>query len=263
MPTTPRSDQEIENVFGDGVSDAARILPAGSLREEGRRLWAFLRQPTLHSNVTVGKPSTVLARIYAFDMAAMLTLIMAASLVVAMGVSLPQTALAGIEFTPLIVIGVILLAPVSEEIIFRSWISGKPAQVFALLLGVMGAGAVFSFYDRAPLISGTVAFGAVLAAFAVLILLRNRPTLGWFNRQFPVFFWLSTVAFALVHVTNFEVASDWSNLVMILPLVLPQFILGALLGYIRVRIGLWAAIVLHAGHNATAIGISALAMAFE
>ena len=79
--------------------------------------------------------------------------------------------------------------------------------------------------------------------------------MGWFSKTFPFFFWFSTLAFALVHLWNFEEGS----LAVLLPLVLPQFILGSMLGYIRVRFALWAAILLHAAHNATALSLAALA----
>ena len=41
----------------------------------------------------------------------------------------------------------------------------------------------------------------------------------------------------------------------LLPLVLPQFILGAMLGYLRVHYGLWTAIALHMIHNGLIITI--------
>lgn len=87
-----------------------------------------------------------------------------------------------------------------------------------------------------------------------LILLRHRGPMAWFERLFPGFFWLATLSFALVHLANF----DEGSLAILLPLVLPQFILGTMLGYVRVRIGLWAAILLHAAHNATAVSLAAL-----
>jgi membrane protease YdiL (CAAX protease family) len=52
---------------------------------------------------------------------------------------------------------------------------------------------------------------------------------------------------------------DEGSLAILLPLVLPQFILGMMLGYLRVRFALWAAILLHAAHNATALAIAAIA----
>ena len=45
----------------------------------------------------------------------------------------------------------------------------------------------------------------------------------------------------------------------LLPLVLPQFVIGAILGYTRVTYGLWASILLHALHNGAFISLVLLA----
>ena len=74
---------------------------------------------------------------------------------------------------------------------------------------------------------------------------RSRPAMGWFARVFPLFFWLSTAGFACVHLLNY----DEGSLYVLLPLVLPQFVTGSILGYLRVNYGLWAAMLLHALHN--------------
>ena len=65
----------------------------------------------------------------------------------------------------------------------------------------------------------------------------------------PLFYWLSTAGFACVHLLNF----DEGSLYVLLPLVLPQFVTGSILGYLRVHYGLWAAMLLHALHNGTAM----------
>ena len=60
-------------------------------------------------------------------------------------------------------------------------------------------------------------------------------------------FYLSAILFGAVHLQNF---SNWRNLFFILPiLVMPQFILGIFLGYLRVKFGIWWAVMLHAIHN--------------
>ncbi|MGB3711107.1 MAG: CPBP family glutamic-type intramembrane protease, partial [Erythrobacter sp.] len=123
------------------------------------------------------------------------------------------------------------------------------------LLAGGAAGALWADSDSAVLVVAGLAVIAALVAVALLVNWRNRPAPNWYVRLFPVFFWLSTLAFALIHVANFGDAP----LVMVLPLVLPQFVLGAILGYLRVTVGLWAAILLHAAHNATALGIATLA----
>lgn len=254
-PTTP----EIEAVFGDGPPIEVRAAPAASIVAEWRRLGAFLRRPSLDVGEQSASPFTVLARIYALDMGIMFALILLAGAVIAMGVELPETALAGMEFTLSIVLLVILVAPVMEELVFRSWLGGKPGPIIALLSFGGGVAVFGSLGTDGSLVGALFLITGIAGAIAALVIFRNRPAMGWFARAFPAFFWLSTLAFALIHLANF----DEGALVMLLPLVLPQFVLGGLLGYVRVRIGLWAAILLHAAHNATAFGIAALAMGLE
>ncbi len=250
---------ELKAVFGDDAPPEllieARAAPAATLRGEWSRVIAFLRRPTLNVSEQSAAPFKVLGRIYLLDMLAMLVLVICASIAVAAGVYLPRTALAEIEFTWMIVLAVIVGAPVFEELAFRSWLSGKPGHVIALLSVGAGATGFAAIHMSAPIIGALVMIAAVVGAIAAIITLANRPPMAFFERYFPAFFWLSTLAFALVHIFNFQEGS----LAVLLPLVLPQFMLGGLLGYIRVRVGLWAAIVLHAAHNATALGISALA----
>ncbi|MBL4718020.1 MAG: CPBP family intramembrane metalloprotease, partial [Erythrobacter sp.] len=68
-------------------------------------------------------------------------------------------------------------------------------------------------------------------------------------------FWLSTLAFASVHLFNFPA----EDMAMALPLVLPQFATGTMLGYLRVHYGLWASVLLHLLHNGAFISLVLLA----
>lgn len=64
---------------------------------------------------------------------------------------------------------------------------------------------------------------------------------------FPFIFYLSCLAFGMVHLGNFENADTllpWAPL-----LVAPQTVMGFFLGYLRVRLGLRYAILMHACHN--------------
>ncbi|MHA7820298.1 MAG: CPBP family glutamic-type intramembrane protease [Erythrobacter sp.] len=254
MPTSPVSDPEIEATFGDGPGTDALAAPAPTMVEEWRRLGAFLRRPTLDVQTQDGSPLLVLARIFTLDMAIMVALVTIAGAVIALGIELPETALAGMEFTPGLIALVVFGAPVLEEVVFRSWLSGRPGQLLALLSLVVAFGLIGAFAGDGSLMALPFLAGGLLGAVASLVLLRDRPPLRWFAWAFPLLFWLSTLAFALVHLANFKEGGA-----VLLALVLPQFVLGALLGYVRVRIGLWAAIVLHSAHNATAITIAALA----
>jgi GNAT superfamily N-acetyltransferase len=111
MPTSPEnhpqtqaaSRTDIEAVSGDDPAAVERAAPAPDMVGEWRRLWVFLRRPTLAVAGQSAAPFTVLARIYTLDMIAIACLIGLASVAVAAGVYIPETALAGLEFTlPLI-----------------------------------------------------------------------------------------------------------------------------------------------------------------
>lgn len=81
----------------------------------------------------------------------------------------------------------------------------------------------------------------------------GRRVLGWrglraYRRFFPWVFHGCALAFALMHLNNFHgaQAAGW-----LLPLlVLPQWLTGLVLGWLRVRRGIGAAILLHAIFNA-------------
>ena len=259
-PTSPVTNPEIEVVFKAGSPLADQAAPAPTIFGEWQRLGTFLKRPRLDVSVQNGAPLTVIARIYALDMAAMLALILAASVAVALGVYLPETAIAGIEFTPMIVALVVIGAPVMEELVFRGWLSGKPQHILALVAIIAGF-VGFGLIHRSGMATGLAVMGTgALVAAVALTLLRQRGPMRWFSAIFPLLFWFATLAFALVHLANFEAKEGWGSLAILLPLVLPQFVLGMLVGYLRVRIGLWAAILLHAAHNASALAIAALAM---
>ncbi len=76
-----------------------------------------------------------------------------------------------------------------------------------------------------------------------------RGPLIWFRDKtyFKYALYSSIVLFALVHLSNFELSG---KVYYIAPLLVgPQLILGVLLGYVRVRLGLFWSIGLHASYN--------------
>ncbi|NLR69849.1 CPBP family intramembrane metalloprotease [Novosphingobium sp. ERN07] len=142
--------------------------------------------------------------------------------------------------------GAVLLAPVLEELFFRGWMSGRPAALW--LMGVLIAGLVlFAALGR----------GNALAAVAIVLLTLiaagvawwrtrgDRTVPGWFERAFPWLFYGGTIIFALMHVFNYPQVT-----LVVLPMVLPQFWTGLMLAHMRVRLGLFAAILNHIVSNA-------------
>ena len=226
-------------------------LSGPHLPERFSSLVAFLKRPRLPERATgVGLVGLYgVGRLYLIDLLAMCALGIMALLAVALGVEFPENQLDAIELTPGWIALIVLGAPLMEELLFRSWLSGRPGHVggaLALGAGVAGGGVLTQSHDVAAV--GLLAVGLVLAAVLIFVLRRHGP-MRWFAFLFPAIFWIVTALFAAVHMFNYTEGS----LAMLLPLVVPQFIAGALFGYARVQYGLWAAILLHALHNGSAV----------
>ncbi|HTM94929.1 MAG TPA: CPBP family glutamic-type intramembrane protease [Croceibacterium sp.] len=150
---------------------------------------------------------------------------------------------------------VLLIAPVSEELLFRGWLSGKPRALWllacALVSGALLYGSVLGFN---PLVIGAGLLGLLVATPLGWFLLRKRHAPGWFAAAFPAMFYLTTAIFSLSHISNYPAFS-----VLALPLIVPQLWAGLVLGFVRMRIGLPASILAHMASNAAALVVAQLA----
>jgi len=86
----------------------------------------------------------------------------------------------------------------------------------------------------------------------------KTPILGFWKNKFSFVFYLSAIFFALIHTTNFGSNNPIFYLIPIL--VLPQFIMGLFLGYLRVRYNFMLGYLMHAIHNAIFITVALLSM---
>lgn len=142
----------------------------------------------------------------------------------------------------------LLWAPFVEELVFRYGLRRLKHLWILIPLSIVA------------LVSGPTWMGgwAVAAWVAVCWLpygmrstLARRP-LPWrwrraYLHRFPWAFHLSSLAFSAVHLYNFNLAQ---TPIWLLPLlVLPQWVTGMVLGWIRVRQGIGASILLHAIFN--------------
>jgi len=98
------------------------------------------------------------------------------------------------------------------------------------------------------LLSAAVVLAPLLEEFIFrgpMIFFKDKP-------YFKSIFYGLTLIFGFYHITNFEITT---TILLLSPLlVAPQISVGTLLGYIRVRFGLWWAIGLHAAYNLLLIG---------
>ena len=221
-------------------------------------MFAFLRSPTLQKARSPFTPDAVLDLIkllgFCFLMLFVAGLIMAVVFNIG-GVTMPKPADEFSEMMnrPGFIFMAALMAPLIEEILFRSWLGrGWGVMVVApLLLGlaalivIAGAEALAPGVKITAVVTVTVALIIYLFRYAAL---RKIP--GVVDRAarkvFPYAFWGSCLAFGLMHLSNYQ---D-SDMGLLLPLVvLPQFFIGIIFGFARMRYGLLPAIILHGGYN--------------
>ncbi|MFA5665065.1 type II CAAX prenyl endopeptidase Rce1 family protein [Castellaniella sp.] len=155
-------------------------------------------------------------------------------------------------------------APIVEELTFR-YALRRPAMVWWFVPLMV-----------AVLVQGPAPASALLGCAALLLILAprwyrsgHRWQGGWrlswaarrrYRRWFPVLFHAAAIAFAAVHLFNFRLSTiSW----VVLPLlVLPQWVTGLVLGWLRVRRGVGAAIGLHAVFNGGPLLLIALVLYF-
>ena len=162
--------------------------------------------------------------------------------------ALPETA------TPGFVTGALLLAPIGEELVFRA---GLRQTLYTLAIGPALLILAIAPWARTTYIALA---GWVLIALAAHHWLAGRVfrRLGArfaFGRRFIAnyawVFWAYTIAFALMHVSNWVGTGPRSALLPLM--VLPQLIVGIALGYVRLRDGLRSSMLLHLMVNMTAL----------
>jgi len=143
----------------------------------------------------------------------------------------------------------LLWAPVIEELLFRYGLR-RPAQA----LWVIPAAAVALVYGM------QWSTGLLLLAVLLAIILQTRQganrqslkPLSWsqrktWRRTFVWVFYTASTLFALLHLLNFNLHQ--TPLWLLPLLVLPQWCTGLVLGWLRVRRGIGAAMLLHAMFN--------------
>ncbi|MER1968798.1 CPBP family intramembrane glutamic endopeptidase [Castellaniella sp. GW247-6E4] len=158
----------------------------------------------------------------------------------------------------------LIWAPIVEELTFRH-VLRRPAMVWwfvPLMVSIVVQGAGFA--------SGLMAAVALLLCLAPLwcpasARLRGGWSLSWARRRgmlraYPWLYHLSAVAFGAVHLYNFQL---YEMPIALMPLlVLPQWFTGLVLGWMRVRRGIGASMLLHALFNAGPLLIVLLILRF-
>lgn len=141
----------------------------------------------------------------------------------------------------------VFVLPPLEEIVFRGWMSGRPAALLVLgiglvLVGLLTLGHLAGLDRIAPLLALA---GLLTSLIGAWLLRRKVHAPQGFVRNFKWFFWGSTLIFASAHYSNYGELTAAH-----LPLVLPQFWSGLVFGFTRLRFGLLRSTAVHCASNA-------------
>ena len=153
---------------------------------------------------------------------------------------------------------VVLLGPFLEEIIFR----------LPLRLEKFGIGLSVGLICYRLSVDHLLAFASTdiyaytklaLSIIIVLVIARFLPDswLTLLKKNYFYFFYLASLAFALVHLTNF---SYYNNTVLFFyPLfIMPQFLMALFIGYVRMEYGFAYGVTLHSLIQSTRIFVRQL-----
>jgi hypothetical protein len=166
-----------------------------------------------------------------------------------------------------VVLGAII-APALEETIFRLSLRFRPIY-FSLSTAVICfyfSGTIFRNIEETlqsffllriilPLFIGGLMY--ILIKFTPLNSLLSKM----YKRFFAVIFYISAIVFGLIHISNY---TERGTVLFMLPLlVLPQIIVGFVLGYVRIKYGFRYSYLLHAIFNGALILPSSLVLTMD
>jgi len=233
------------------VRDASSALTLTSVLDLYRDVWSFAKRPQLV------RPMATINRIFLFALAALFALDLALAegvlliegLVASAGHDFPDELQQEYSFADDFLL-MVLIGPAIEEMLFRGWLSGRIAALrFAAIAWTSMALLVLDSYSGTGQLStvSIVAYILLIVGLVQWSATKNTDTHipEWFVRHFAPIVWLSTLAFGLVHLGNFEGMTSPIDLII----VSSQTIGGLILAYTRTRLGLTAAIGQHAAFN--------------
>jgi membrane protease YdiL (CAAX protease family) len=190
-------------------------------------LWEFLKHPVDKKDTKLKDSYRLrqLAVLLFLDLLSMLILISIISLIENAGI-IDMSSHKAIELLKnnpfLAIIAGVIMAPIFEEFIFRTFIVERYSP-FKLLAFVI---ARLNIYQEEKI---------------------NKKISNLWHKNYKVVIYMSALIFGYVHITNYDINL---NILIFSPLIIaPQFVIGLFLAYFRVRFGLIWAMLFHALHN--------------
>lgn len=148
----------------------------------------------------------------------------------------------------------VVAAPIIEEVISRLYL--RPTKLnIRIYLGVI----IFLIVWLS--IKEHIYFLCILPfLFGISVLIykktktKHLKVYRWYLKHFKVIFYLSSLIFGLVHISNYQIPN--CTMYLILPLIVaPQIFAGCVLGFIRMKYGIIFSILLHSCFNLLAFSL--------
>lgn len=144
----------------------------------------------------------------------------------------------------------VILAPIYEEIIFRSLLKFKRINVVLFLITIS---AFILYYIIKSKIEVALFLSILLLCFISILIFYSRNQIESFiSSRFKYFFYATILLFGLLHTFNFT-GNIYALLAFSFILGGPQLVLGYILGYIRMNHGLVYSILFHMIVNSSII----------
>ncbi len=149
---------------------------------------------------------------------------------------------------------IIILVPFLEELIFRLPLRIKPLNFLPFIIAIPFGGGIALTYN----VNGTASWFTLIPLCFVGIILFFTFNKPYFNRlkvflqaKYKFYFYFVAISFAFVHLTNFPFSL---YLLLFAPLlVLPQFAVALIIGFLRNNCGFFFGFLFHGIHNAVFI----------
>jgi hypothetical protein len=149
-----------------------------------------------------------------------------------------------------VIIMLVLFIPFVEELLFRLPLRFKKANFIplALILLFFAGTLLFNKLHLSPVLS--ILLFIIIVVCIGFCFFNRRIAEKWgriLSTNYPLYFYGVTILFALVHLSNFTYSV---SLLLFAPIiVLPQFVGGFFMGYIRIKQGFIWGFFLHVLHN--------------
>lgn len=135
----------------------------------------------------------------------------------------------------------VIFAPIYEEIICRLCLIANKKNYFIVIISITSL-IIISLFREKYFIS-IVLLGLLTSLLSLNLINKNKLQAIYAN-NFKYFFWLSSIIFGLLHVTNFR--GNYLVILALSPILcFPQISMGFILGYIRMNYGFRYGVIVH------------------